>query len=180
MSTWKVAHTCMGLVLHRCQLQCWCIADLGMPQACAAAFSPSHRLCAVGHILASFQGCSCVRQSLPAAPEHKRQKFLKVSFVPHFCSENGNISWKIQHMKVMLFSKSTIYLLLILPFFFFFLAEDPLGNTFFKGHFWHPGLLPASIHLLLPPAHTICRIPLLLPSWCKDKTFGVRSLCRTH
>lgn len=104
---------------------------------CCSLFSIPQVMCngAYFSLISGLLLCEPEAHSLPAAPEHKRQKFPKVSFVPHFCSENGNISWKIRPMKAMPFPKSTIYLLLIPPFFFFFLAEDPLSNTFFKGHF---------------------------------------------
>lgn len=125
-----------------------------------SAYVPYFRGIFKPHLRAAL--CEPEARSLPAAPQQKRQRCLKVSFVPHFCSENGKIPWKIGRMKVsniLAFNSSL----------FNFSLQKTLLATLFDTQ------TSFSYLLLFFPAHTIYQISSLLPSWCKDKTFGVRS-----
>lgn len=127
-----------------------------------------------GLLLCKPEACS-----LPAAPEHKRQKYPKVSFMPRFCLENGNIPQQIGHIRAMPLLKSTMYLLLIPHFFFLILAEDPLSNTFEGALLTHKPLLPASFHPSSLHLTQAAGFPLCFPLHAKIRR-GVRRLCHIH
>lgn len=136
---WKAAlvphqHGFGQRALHRCRLQ--------PPVCCRAAGSGTGASCVLqpflhpmGYVpyfslISGLLLCDPEARSFPAAPQQKRQRCLKVSFVPHFSLENGNIPWKIGCMEVMPLPTSATYLLLISRF-LIFPCRRPFKQHFF-------------------------------------------------